>query len=264
MQRRARRQLRRGGDVQREVEALRGMDPGGQHIVGIAGPGDGAPADRPLVLLEGHDVGHDLARMREPRQAVDHRHGGIGRKLGQRIVVEDADHDGVDIARQHPRGVGDGLAAAELHLGAGEHDGLAAELAHRHVEGDAGAGRGLLEHHGQHLAGERLLGRHRLAAALEVARQVDQIAQLARRHLVDIEEMPEPVRSAAAIAVTHIVHAAAPFTASAFNPASIFAQAASMRVNAASISASPMFREARAGPHSQPRTAPACARRAWR
>ena len=34
----------------------------------------------------------------------------------QHLVVERADHDGVDIARQHARGVGDGLAAAELHL----------------------------------------------------------------------------------------------------------------------------------------------------
>ena len=59
------------------------------------------------------------------------------------VVVEDADHDRVDIARQHPGGVGDGLAAAELHLAAGQHDRLAAELAHADVEGDAGARRGL-------------------------------------------------------------------------------------------------------------------------
>jgi hypothetical protein len=36
---------------------------------------------------------------------------------------------------------------------AGEHQGLAAELPHRHVEGDAGAGRGLVEHHAEELAG---------------------------------------------------------------------------------------------------------------
>ncbi len=40
-------------------------------------------------------------------------------KLEQRVVVEDADHDGIDIARQHARGVGNGLAAPELHLRAG-------------------------------------------------------------------------------------------------------------------------------------------------
>ena len=33
-----------------------------------------------------------------------------------------ADHDRVEIARQHARGVGDGFAAAELEFGAREHD----------------------------------------------------------------------------------------------------------------------------------------------
>ena len=45
----------------------------------------------------------------------------MGGKLQQRFVVENADHDGVDVARQHARGIGDGLAAAELHLGAGDN-----------------------------------------------------------------------------------------------------------------------------------------------
>ena len=62
----------------------------------------------------------------------------------------------VDIARQHARGVGDGLAAAELRAVALQHDRIAAELAHADLEGDAGAGRRLLEDHRQRLAGERL------------------------------------------------------------------------------------------------------------
>ena len=78
-----------------------------------------------------------------PRQPVDHRHRRVLRQLHQRRVVEDADHDRIDVARQDPRRVGDRLAAAELHLLAGEHDRLAAELAHRDVEGDARARRGL-------------------------------------------------------------------------------------------------------------------------
>jgi hypothetical protein len=37
-------------------------------------------------------------------------------------MVENADHDGIDVARQHPRRVGDGLAAAELHFRTRQHD----------------------------------------------------------------------------------------------------------------------------------------------
>ena len=75
------RELRRGRDPQAKLEALGGMHPRRQHIVGVAGPRHGAAADRTAMLLERHDVGHHLAGMRTPRQAVDHRHGGVTRKL---------------------------------------------------------------------------------------------------------------------------------------------------------------------------------------
>ena len=80
--------------------------------------------------------------MRAPRQPVDDGHGGVRGQLQQRIVVENPDHDGIDVTRQHPRGVGDGLAAPELHFRAGQHDRFAAELAHADVERHPGAGRG--------------------------------------------------------------------------------------------------------------------------
>ncbi len=156
-----RREFGRCRDRELEVELAGGVHPRRQHVVGVAGPRHLAPADRPAMLLEGHDVGHDLAGMRAPRQPVDDRHGGMLRKLEQHVVLEGADHDGVDIARQHAGGVGDGLAAAELHLLAGEHDGVAAELAHGDVERDAGAGRRLVEDHRQHLAGDRAARRDR-------------------------------------------------------------------------------------------------------
>ena len=42
-------------------------------------------------------VGEDLAGMRASREAVDHRHGGVPRELGQHVVIERADHDDIDI-----------------------------------------------------------------------------------------------------------------------------------------------------------------------
>ena len=68
------------------------------------------------LLDHGLHVGQDLAGMRQVGQPVDHRHG---RMLGQLVglgVIVGADHDRIGKARQHPRRVGNGLAAAELRL----------------------------------------------------------------------------------------------------------------------------------------------------
>jgi hypothetical protein len=54
---------------------------------------------------------------------------------------EGADHDAVDIAREHAGGVGDRLAAAELNVARREKQRVAAELPHPDLERDAGARR---------------------------------------------------------------------------------------------------------------------------
>jgi hypothetical protein len=56
------------------------------------------------------------------------------RKLGQLFVIERTDHDHIDVARQNARGIGERLAAPELHLFGGEHQRIAAELAHGELE----------------------------------------------------------------------------------------------------------------------------------
>src|ERR1700722_11345635 len=177
------------------------------------------------MLLEGHQVRHYLAGMRTPRQPVDDGHGGVGGEFQQRIVVEDADHDGVDIARQHARGVGDGLAAAKLHFRARQHDRFTAELAHADVERHPRAGRGFLEDHRQRLALERLL---RLLMCLQLRLQGDaqgeHVAQLPGRQLVEIEKMAQ-----------RLAHC----PAARFNPPpESAAQARSRRTTDSSISAS--------------------------
>src|SRR6266700_4435177 len=156
------------------------------------------------MLLERHQIRHHLAGMRPPRQPVDDGNGGVRGKLQQRIVVENADHDGIDVTRQYPRGVGDGLAAPELHFRTGQHDRFTAELAHADVERHPGAGRGLFENHRQRLALERLdrfgiLFFLRLQLRLHGDAGGEHVAELPGRKLAEIEKMPQRLAQCPAV-----------------------------------------------------------------
>ena len=48
-----------------------------QHVVAVAGPGEGLARHRTAMLLEGHDVGHELAGMGVVGQPVDDRYGRV-------------------------------------------------------------------------------------------------------------------------------------------------------------------------------------------
>ena len=126
-------------------------------------------------------------------KAIDHGHGGVLGKLGQGFVLVGADHDGVDVARQHLGRIGYGFAAADLQVGVVERERLAAELAHGDVERHARARRGLLEDQHQHGIGDALrtqLGGHALARLLHGARHVDDAPQGAGVDAVEVEKMP--------------------------------------------------------------------------
>src|SRR5271163_617377 len=136
-------------------------------------------------------------------------------------MIEYAEHDRIDITRKHARGVGDRLAASELHFGAGEHDRFAAEFAHRDIEGNAGSRRRAIENHRQGLAFQRT---RRGAAVLRApdlhgGRRVEDAPQRRRRHVEQVEEM------AGGGAAVGRGHAAATFGSEA-EPASASAQAA--------------------------------------
>ena len=108
-------------------------------------------------------------------QAVDHRHGGCLGQLQELGVAVGADHDRIDVAREHARGIGDRLAAAELHVPGVQHHGVAAQRLDRHLERDPGPGRRLVEDHRQRLAGEAL--RSPSPFGLELAGPVEDAAQ---------------------------------------------------------------------------------------
>ena len=122
-------------------------------------------------------------------QPVDDRHGGVLHHFLEMRHADGAQQDDVDIARQHPRRIGDGLAPAELRFGMAQYDHLAAELAHADLEGDPGAGRRLLENHRQGLAreGRRIAARRR--AALEGGAEIEDFAQGGGREVGEIEEV---------------------------------------------------------------------------
>ena len=120
--------------------------------------------------------------------------GGVRGQIQHHLVIEQADHHRVDIARDHARGVGDGFLAGKLHLAARQHDGGAAQLAHADVERNARAGGLLVEDHRQHAPFERAVGvgravRQTLAGLLAPARLGDQRVQRGGVEIGDVEEM---------------------------------------------------------------------------
>ena len=107
-------QLFGASQAQGEIEALGGMDPRGRHVVAVPRPGDGLAGDSSAMLLEGHYVGHQLAGMGAVGEAVDDRHAGMLGEFQQLLLVGRPQHDRIDVARQHPGGIGDALASTEL------------------------------------------------------------------------------------------------------------------------------------------------------
>src|SRR3954452_16862507 len=105
---------------------MRRVYPRGQHIIRVSCPGDRTAADWAAMFFERHDVGHYLTRMRAPREPIDYWDCGVFGQIHKRAVLKNADHDGIDVAREYARGVGDGLSATKLHFLTGEIDRLAA------------------------------------------------------------------------------------------------------------------------------------------
>ena len=120
------------GDFHAELDAAH--DEGVGHIVAVADVAEFAPLDVALILADGHEVGEHLAGVAIVREPVD---DGDGAELGEGFhfpLIEGADHDAVEVAREHAGGVLDDLSPADLQVAGGEEEGCAAEVEHAHLE----------------------------------------------------------------------------------------------------------------------------------
>ena len=150
------------------------------------------------MLFDREEVGEDLAGVREVRQPIDHGDRGEAGQLLDFGVVVGADHDAVDVARQHAGGIGDRLPAADLDVLAGEEERPAAQLVGADLEGDAGAGGRLGEDHRQRLASQGGLpigaGFHPLGEVEELldlfAAEIGDLEEIALRHLTPWPPLP--------------------------------------------------------------------------
>src|SRR6478736_4273855 len=111
------------------------------------------------------------------------------RQFQQHFMIKNANHDGIDVARQDASGVGDGFTATELHFLPGQCNRVSAELTDCDVEGHPRACRRLVEDHGQHFAGERATRGDVWAVLLHGTARVDHAAQFAGRDVDEIQEM---------------------------------------------------------------------------
>jgi hypothetical protein len=179
------------GTGQRQLEPQQpgGVEPGVGHVVAVADPGVADLADVAAQLVDGEQVGHQLARVQLIGEAVEHRHRGPAGQLLGPGLIEGADDDAVAVTAQHPRGVLDRLAAGDLGALRRQVDRVAAELEHADLERHPGAGGGLLEDHAEGASGQ---GADPMAAGprrLELGRPREQIEQLAGGEIVERQEV---------------------------------------------------------------------------
>ena len=106
------------------------------------------------------------------------------------VLREGADHQAVEVAREHRRGVAQRLAAAELQVRRGQVEPVAAELRDPDLERDARPGRGLLKDHPERPAGKELVLLATLLALLEVVGEVENAQQLLAAPVRNSREVP--------------------------------------------------------------------------
>ncbi len=178
-------------DAQREAEQGRALEPGVEHVVTVAHPGDLERVEVAPRAPQGVEVGEDLAGVGEIGERVDHRHPRVRGQLLDHAVREGARDDQVAHAGEHARDVLQALAAALAHLDRAQVHDVAAQLVHADGERHPGAERRLVEHQCGGLAGERA---RRLRGAAPLAQRVGAVEQLQHPFALEAEQLHQVSR----------------------------------------------------------------------
>ncbi len=178
-----------GGDMHIKAKDLGGLQPSVADVIGITYPGHCFALDGTPMFDKGVDVRQDLAGVVFVGQAVDHGNARMrGKSLNDRLL-ESADHHDVNHARHHTCHVFDRLAARKLGVAPVQVDGDAAQLIHAGFERHPGAGRGLLEHHGQGAIPERLINFIAFEALFDPAGAREKMLQLLAGKVLELQEV---------------------------------------------------------------------------
>ena len=105
------------------------------------------------------------------------------------VLGEGADHQAVEVAREHGGGVPERLAPAELEVGGRQVEPGPSELVDADLERDTRSSRGLLEDHPERAAGEEVVLLAPGLALLEVVGEVERRQELLAAPVGDASEM---------------------------------------------------------------------------
>ena len=161
-----------------------------RHVVArITKEGELEAAQVAELLAHGEHVGNHLCGMELGSQAIPHGDAGVRRKLLHDCLVEAAILDAIVHAAEHAGGVLDGLFVAHLRARGIEIRHAHAQVVARDLERAARTRGGLLKEEHDVLALEMPMRHTSALELLEVCREVDEILNLGRSEVEQLEKV---------------------------------------------------------------------------
>ena len=159
-----------------------------RHIVAVADVCHLEPGKiLSLVLTDCEQIGQCLTWVQEVAERIDDGDIRIARQLLNAIMSVGADHDAVEIAREHARRILDRLAAPKLQVAAAEKECLPAELVHTDLKGHARPRRGLLKDHAERLPRKQGVRNAHLLFRLQISGKRQNFLHIPRTEFMDGE-----------------------------------------------------------------------------